>query len=64
MAKEEEQISAGAAPIQDSPGPESGGLEPLSDEIDNLAEGTESAVRFLIACVTVRPTNIDYELPN
>jgi hypothetical protein len=38
--------------------------KPLSDEIDNLAEGTESAVRFLIACVTVRPTNIDYELPN
>jgi len=37
---------------------------PLSDEIDNLAEGTESAVRFLVACVAVNPTNISYELPN
>ena len=38
--------------------------KPLSDEIDNLAEETESAVRFLVACVAVNPTNISYELPN
>ena len=38
--------------------------KPLSGELDNLAEGTESAVRFLVACVTVNPTNISYELPN
>jgi RNA polymerase sigma-70 factor (ECF subfamily) len=43
MAKEEEQISAGAAPIQDSPGPESGGLEALSDE--DLARRSQQGCR-------------------
>lgn len=38
--------------------------KPLSNELDNLAEGTESAVRFLVACVAVNPTNLSYELPN
>ena len=38
--------------------------KPLTDEIENLTEGTESAVRFLVACVAVNPTNSGYELPN
>ena len=38
--------------------------KPLADEIENLAEGTESAVRFLVACVAVNPTNAGNELPN
>jgi len=37
--------------------------KPLTDEIENLTEGTESAVRFLVACVTVNPTNAGNELP-
>ena len=37
---------------------------PLSNEIDNLAESTESAVRFLVACVAVNPTGITSEVPN
>ena len=38
--------------------------KPLAGEIENLAEGTESAVRFLVACVAVNPTNAGSELPN
>jgi len=38
--------------------------KPLAGELENLAEGTESAVRFLVACVAVNPTNAGNELPN
>lgn len=38
--------------------------KPLAGEIENLADGTESAVRFLVACVAVNPTNAGNELPN
>lgn len=38
--------------------------KPLAGEIENLAEGTESAVRFLVACVAVNPANAGTELPN
>jgi hypothetical protein len=37
---------------------------PLSKEIDNLTEGTESAVRFLVACVAVSPAKTPYEPPD
>lgn len=38
--------------------------KPLTDEIENLAEGTESAVRFLVACVAVDPTKAGSGMPN
>lgn len=38
--------------------------KPLSDELDNVTEGTESAVRFLVACVTVNPSKTSHKLPN
>ncbi|MCK4293111.1 MAG: hypothetical protein KAY65_07925 [Planctomycetes bacterium] len=37
---------------------------PLPGEIENLAADTESAVRFLVACVAVDPTQTKNELPN
>ena len=37
---------------------------PLPSEIENLAGDTESAVRFLVACVAVDPTKGRNELPN
>jgi len=38
--------------------------KPLASEIENLTQDTESAVRFLVACVAVDPTNAADELPN
>ena len=38
--------------------------KPLTEEIENLTRGTESAVRFLVACVAVDPTNTANRLPN
>jgi len=35
--------------------------KPLADEIENLAQDTESAVRFLVACVRVDPTQAGYK---
>ena len=37
---------------------------PLTDEIENIADDTESAVRFLVACVAVDPTSAQRKLPN
>jgi len=37
---------------------------PLAGEVKNLAEDTESAVRFLVACVAVDPTRPTNKLPN
>jgi len=38
--------------------------KPLTDEIENITHDTESAVRFLVACVAVDPTATQRELPN
>lgn len=38
--------------------------KPLSDELDNVTQGTESAVRFLVACVAVNPSKTNYKLPD
>lgn len=38
--------------------------KPLSEEIENLTNGTESAVRFLVACVAVNPAKTDYKPTN
>jgi len=37
---------------------------PLAGEFKNLADNTESAVRFLVACVAVDPTSAANKLPN
>lgn len=37
---------------------------PLAGEFKNLADNTESAVRFLVACVAVDPTRAANKLPN
>ncbi len=37
---------------------------PLAGEVKNLADDTESAVRFLVACVAVDPTRAANKLPN
>jgi len=37
---------------------------PLAGEVKNLADDTESAVRFLVACVAVDPTRATNKLPN
>jgi hypothetical protein len=37
---------------------------PLAGEFKNLADNTESAVRFLVACVAVDPTRTANKLPN
>ena len=37
---------------------------PLPREIENVASDTTQAVRFLVACVDVSPTEIAQELPN
>lgn len=34
---------------------------PLADEIENLTQNTESAARFLVACVRVDPTQARYK---
>ena len=38
--------------------------EPLADEVENLTRDSESAVRFLVACVTVDPTETRNESIN
>ncbi len=38
--------------------------KPLAGEFKNLADDTESAVRFLVACVAVDPTRAANKLPN
>lgn len=38
--------------------------KPLADEINNLAANTECAVRFLVACVAVNPSNAPRLVPN
>jgi hypothetical protein len=43
--------------------PESVG-SPLADEVENLTRDTESAVRFLVACVAVDPTETGNESIN
>ena len=37
---------------------------PLADEFENLTRDTESAVRFLVACITVDPTETGNESIN
>lgn len=37
---------------------------PLADEVENLTRDTESAVRFLVACITVDPTETGNESIN
>ena len=38
--------------------------KPLSDELENVTNGTESAVRFLVACVAVNPAKTNYKITN
>jgi len=38
--------------------------KPLNDELNNVTQGTESAVRFLVACVAVNPAKTKYKLTN
>ncbi|MBN2269666.1 MAG: hypothetical protein JXN61_03575 [Sedimentisphaerales bacterium] len=35
--------------------------KPLAEEIENLTQNTESAARFLVACVKVQPTQARYK---